>query len=151
MARPLFLRRLRKYVAALPALAFGFMASPAFSTVVTLNTSGVSEGTSTASFVGATLTSAGGSVCASGMAFCILSASGVWRGSALPKSAILSPATERNGGIFKIVNPFGPQPLTSIQFLSWPIRDIGDANSDYGLVSVGPLGLAVAGRGRARG
>ena len=37
MSQPLLLRKLRKYVAALPALAFGFMASPAFSTIVTIN------------------------------------------------------------------------------------------------------------------
>ena len=45
MSRPLFLRKLRKYVAAIPALAFGFVASPAFSTVVTINASGVTAGT----------------------------------------------------------------------------------------------------------
>lgn len=61
MTRPLFLRKLRKYVAALPALAFGFVASPAFSTVVTINGSGVNAGSSTASFLGATMTSVGGS------------------------------------------------------------------------------------------
>lgn len=60
MSRSLFLRRLRKYVAALPALAFGFMASPAFSATVTINASGVTAGTTSASFLGATLTSTGG-------------------------------------------------------------------------------------------
>ena len=47
MSRPLFLRKLRKYVAAIPALAFGFVASPAFSTVVTINASGFTAGTTT--------------------------------------------------------------------------------------------------------
>lgn len=61
MSRPLFLRKLRKYAAAIPALAFGFVASPAFSTVVTINASGVTAGANTASFLGATMTSTGGS------------------------------------------------------------------------------------------
>ena len=60
MSRPLFLRKLRKYVAALPALAFGFMANPAFSTIVTIDASGVTTGASSASFLGATLTSTDG-------------------------------------------------------------------------------------------
>jgi len=58
MSRPLFLRRLRKYVAALPVLAFGFMASPALS--ATINASGFTVGQSTASFTGATVTATGG-------------------------------------------------------------------------------------------
>jgi len=60
MSRPSFLRKLRKYVAALPALAFGFMGSPAFSTIVTIDASGVIAGSTSASFLGATLTSVGG-------------------------------------------------------------------------------------------
>ena len=59
MERP-FLRKLRKYVAAIPALAFGFVASPAFSTVVTIDANGITAGTNTANFVGATMTSTGG-------------------------------------------------------------------------------------------
>jgi len=60
MLRPLFLRKLRKYVAALPALAFGFVANPAFSTIVTIDAGGVTTGASTASFVGGSLTTTGG-------------------------------------------------------------------------------------------
>lgn len=60
MARPLFLRKLRKYVAALPALAFGFIASPAFSATVTIDASGVTAGATSASFLGAISTSTGG-------------------------------------------------------------------------------------------
>jgi len=59
MARP-FLRKLRKYVAAIPALAFGFVASPAFSTVVTVDANSIVPGNTTANFVGATMTSTGG-------------------------------------------------------------------------------------------
>jgi hypothetical protein len=61
MSRALFLRKLRKYVAAIPALAFGFVASPAFSAVITVDASGVTAGATSASFVGSTLTSTGGS------------------------------------------------------------------------------------------
>jgi hypothetical protein len=60
MSRPLFLRKLRRYVAAIPALAFGFVASPALGTVVTINAAGITAGSSTANFTGATLTSTGG-------------------------------------------------------------------------------------------
>jgi hypothetical protein len=60
MLRPLLVRKLRRYVAAIPALAFGFVASPAFSTVVTINASGVTAGSTTANFTGATMTSTGG-------------------------------------------------------------------------------------------
>ena len=56
MSRPLFLRKLRKYVAALPALAFGFMANPAFSTTTVIDASGITVGTSAATFGDATLT-----------------------------------------------------------------------------------------------
>ena len=245
MSRPLFLRRLRRYVATLPALAFGFMASPAFSvsTSVNINASGITSGSSSASFLGSTLVSLGGSftttsttgilpstligvsggavadeidisgekitlsfgstgavvnqitlgllflkgvagdvineaaqlqtnggtACASGNAFCILSATGVWRGALLPASATLSPATAGNGGIFKITNPFGTELINSIDFMPWAISGAGATNSDFGLVSVtytttavpepgtlalvglGMLGLAVAGGRRARG
>ena len=61
MSRPRFLRRLRNVVAALPALAFGFVASPAFSlTTVTINASGITPGATTASFLGSTLTTSVG-------------------------------------------------------------------------------------------
>ena len=60
MLRRIFLRKLRKYVAALPALAFGFLASPAFSTIVTIDANGVTGGSTSASFLGATLTSVNG-------------------------------------------------------------------------------------------
>ena len=247
MLRPLFLRRLRKYVAALPALAFGFMASPAFSlTTVNINASAITPGTSVASFLGATLSTigattfststtpginptgvigvsggyvptevdvhgesltlsfgttgavvneitlgmlylkgeagdtyseaaqlqtTGGSACGSGAtAFCILSASGVWRGALNNGVQILSPATASGGGIFKITNPFGTETITSIDFLPWSIVGADASNSDFGLVSVtyttaatlvpepgtfalvslGLLGLAVAGARRAR-
>jgi len=239
MSRQMFLRKLRKCVAALPALAFGFMASPAFSTTVVINASGVSTGSSTASFLGATLTSVGGTFTKStttgtnpstvigisggalsneadisgekftlsfggtavtiseitiGLLFakdvsgnifadavqmqtdggtacgssapmpCILSGSGVWKSAALPASAILSPGTEGNGGIFKITNPFGSELISSIDFLPWSISGSGAANSDFALVSVtytttlvpepGTLslvGLGLAGLAFARG
>jgi hypothetical protein len=61
MSRALFLRKLRKYVAAIPALAFGFVASPAFSATITVDASGVTAGATSASFLGSTLTSTGGS------------------------------------------------------------------------------------------
>jgi hypothetical protein len=54
----LTLRRLRRFAAALPALAFGFIASPALSAVI--NASGITVGTSTANFTSATVTSQGG-------------------------------------------------------------------------------------------
>ena len=54
-----FLRRLRRYIAALPPLVFGFMGSPAFS--ATINASGFSVGQTSANFTGATVTSIGGS------------------------------------------------------------------------------------------
>jgi len=242
MSRPDFLRKLRKYVAALPALAFGFMASPAFSTVVTINASSVTPGSSSASFLGANLTSVGGSfttttttginpstaigisggsvgdevdvsgekitlsfgstlavvneitlgmlflkgvsgnqineaaqlqtsggvACANGSTTCILSAVGVWRGSIFGVQT-LSPATEGNGGIFRIANPFGSELISSLDILAWKFTPAGAANSDFGLVSVtyttttvipepgtlvlvglGMLGLASGGK-RARG
>jgi hypothetical protein len=60
MSGSLSWRRLRKYVAALPALVFGFAASPAFSTVVTIDANGVNTGASSAGFIGATMTSQNG-------------------------------------------------------------------------------------------
>jgi hypothetical protein len=60
MPRLVFLRKLRKYVAAIPALAFAFVAGPAFATIVTINGAGVTAGATSASFLGATLTSTGG-------------------------------------------------------------------------------------------
>jgi len=110
-----------------------------------------------------------GSTCASGaVAFCILSASGVYKGSIVGVQN-LSPATAGNGGIFKITNPFGSELISTIDFLPWAIRGEGSANSDFGLVSVsytttaipepgtlalvslGLLGLGIAGSRRARG
>jgi len=243
MSRPLFLRKLRRYVAAIPALAFGFVASPAFSATVTVDASGITIGTHTASFLGSTLTTSpggsftksttsglnpttaiginggylpnevdtasekltltfgstgavvneitigllfqagvsgnaineavqlqtnGGTACASGTTiYCILSASGVWRGGVSGVTTI-SPSTAGNGGIFKITNPFGSELITSIDFLPWAIYGDGAANSDFALVSVkytttaipepgtlslvtiGLLGLAFVGGRRAR-
>ena len=54
-----FLRRLRRYVAALPPLVFGFVGSPAFS--ATINASGFTVGQTTANFSNATVTATGGS------------------------------------------------------------------------------------------
>jgi hypothetical protein len=54
-----FLRRLRRYVAALPPLVFGFVAGPALS--ATINASGFSVGQTSANFTGATVTGIGGS------------------------------------------------------------------------------------------
>jgi hypothetical protein len=109
-----------------------------------------------------------GSTCASGsVSYCILSASGAYKGSIVGVQPI-SPATAGNGGIFKITNPFGTEQLNSIQFLPWAIRGEGAANSDFGIVSItyettaipepgtlslvglGLLGLAIAGGRRAR-
>jgi hypothetical protein len=60
MWRVVFPRKLRKYVAALPALVFAFTASPAFSTIVTIDASGINAGGNSDSFLGATITSTGG-------------------------------------------------------------------------------------------
>ncbi|HEY8153903.1 MAG TPA: PEP-CTERM sorting domain-containing protein [Myxococcota bacterium] len=109
----------------------------------------------------------GGTSCASGaIAFCILSASGAYRGSIVGVTS-LSPATAGSGGLFKVSNPFGAELITSIDLMPWAISGTGAANSDFGLVSVtytttaipepgtlalvgiGLLGLAFAGR-RAR-
>jgi hypothetical protein len=227
-------------VAAIPALAFGFIASPAFSATVVVNASGVTAGATSASFLGGTLTSTGGSFtksttsgvnpnamigvsggyigtevdvfgetlkltfgttgaivteitigmiflssaggddfneavqfqtnggtnCASGGTFCILSASGVYRGSTLGVTNI-SPATAGNGGTFRVSNPFGTELISSIDLIPWSIGAAGPRNSDFGLVSVtytttaipepgtlglvgvGLLGLAFAGRKRS--
>ncbi len=59
MSRSVSLRRLRRYLAALPPLMFGFMGSPAFS--ATIDASGFTVGQSTANFSNATVTSTGGS------------------------------------------------------------------------------------------
>jgi len=59
MSRSFFPRRLRRYVAALPPLVFGFMGSPAFSAVI--NASGFTVGQTSASFSSATVTATGGS------------------------------------------------------------------------------------------
>lgn len=243
MLRPLLLRKLRKYVAAIPALAFAFVASPAFSTVVTINTSGVTAGTNTATFVGATMTSTGGSFTTAtsgginptpyigvsggavaneldgsqkitlgfgatgaviseitlgmlfvsgqagdvvdeaaqmtasggtfcqvgGVGFCLLSAVGSFnRAGTLFATQNLSPATGGNGGIFKIMNPFGSDVISQLQLQPWLIAGTGVANSDFGLVSLtytttaipepgtlvlmslGMLGLVFVGRRRAR-
>jgi hypothetical protein len=58
MSHGLF-RRLRRYVAALPPLVFGFMGSPALS--ATIDASGFSVGQVSANFSNATVTSTGGS------------------------------------------------------------------------------------------
>jgi len=111
----------------------------------------------------------GGTSCASGtVAACILSASGVWRGSTLGVTTV-SPGTAGSGGIFKIANPFGSELITSIDFIPWAIAGSGASNSDFALVNVtytttaipepgtvslvglGLLGLAFAGKRRARG
>jgi hypothetical protein len=239
MSRPILVRKLRRYVAAIPALAFGFVAGPALA--VTIDASGVTAGANSASFTGATLTSTGGNLtkatspginptsyigvsggavaneldgsqkltiafsgggavvsemvlgmlflngqagdkaneaanaqtlggtsCSVGIANCILSASGVWRGSTTGVQN-LSPATGGNGGIFRITNPFGSEVISQIQLVPWLISGTGAANSDFGLVSLtytpvapipepgtlmlvslGMLGLVVAGRRRAR-
>lgn len=109
----------------------------------------------------------GGTNCGLGMTFCILSSSGVWRGSTTGVTN-LSPATGGNGGIFRITNPFGSDLISQIQLLPWLISGTGAANSDFGLVSItytttaipepgtlvlvslGMLGLVFAGRRRAR-
>jgi hypothetical protein len=109
----------------------------------------------------------GGTNCAVGIAFCILSSSGVWRGSTVGVEN-LSPATGGNGGIFKITNPFGSDLISQLQLVPWLIAGTGSANSDFGLVSItytttaipepgtlvlvslGMLGLVFAGRRRAR-
>jgi len=93
---------------------------------------------------------------------------GVWRGSIFGVQT-LSPATEGNGGIFRIANPFGSELISSLDILAWKFTPAGAANSDFGLVSVtyttttvipepgtlvlvglGMLGLASGGK-RARG
>jgi hypothetical protein len=239
MARP-FLRKLRRYWATIPALAFGFVASPAFSTTVTVDASNITSGKSSASFTGATLKTSGGKFtnatsggigptpyiginggsvrneldgsqrltfsftgtgavineitlgmlflagqagdvaneaaqlktsggpCTGGaVAACILSATGVFKGSAVNVTN-LSPATGGNGGIFKIVNPFGTDMISQLQLSPWLISGRGAANSDFGLIGItytttaipepaslalvglGVIGLAVAGRRRTR-
>lgn len=108
----------------------------------------------------------GGTSCASGsFAFCILSATGVWRGTPTGVT-VVSPGTAGNGGIFTITNPFGSELINSIDFLPWNIAGSGAANSDFSLVSVtytttaipepgtlallgsGLIGIAIAGRRR---
>lgn len=54
-----FSRRLRRFVATLPPLVFGFMGSPAFS--ATIDANGFSVGQTSANFSNATVTSIGGS------------------------------------------------------------------------------------------
>lgn len=58
MSHP-FLRRLRRYAAALPPLVFGLIASPALS--ATINATGFTVGQTSANFTGATVTAIGGS------------------------------------------------------------------------------------------
>jgi hypothetical protein len=116
----------------------------------------------------ARLTALGGTSCAPGGIFCLLSANGVFRGSTLNVEN-LSPATGGNGGIFKITNPFGSDLISQLTFSPWIFASgSGSANSDFGLVSItytttaipepgslalvglGVIGLALAGRQRAR-
>lgn len=109
----------------------------------------------------------GGSTCAtSSTVYCILSASGFYRGALVQN---ISPATAGNGGIFRITNPFGSELISTLDLVPWAIGTPGAANSDFGLVSItytttaipepgtivlaglGLLGLAFASGRRARG
>jgi hypothetical protein len=61
MWRVVIRRKLRRYVAALPALVFAFVAGPAYSvTTITINASNVNAGGNSDSFLGASMTSVGG-------------------------------------------------------------------------------------------
>jgi hypothetical protein len=107
------------------------------------------------------------------LAACILSASGtsaLWRGTSIGTGNVLSPATGGNGGIFRITNPFGSDVVNQVAFIPFLTSLSTTANnSDFGvmsitytpiaaipepgtlmLVSLGMLGLALAGRRRAR-
>ncbi len=233
-----FLRRLRRYVAALPPLVFGFVGSPAFS--ATINASGFTVGQTTASFSNATVTATGGSFTkvtsvgtdpssvvgistgfvdheadvdheqftvnfsgggavvsevTLGLLFqngqwgvaaneqarlkpttgstgdcstlnCLLSADGTFKNLTAGVTT-LSPGVEGEGGIYKIVNPFGNTVISKLELLPFNAGGSGSAASSFGLVSVtyttavipepgtltlvglGALGLAFAGRRRA--
>jgi hypothetical protein len=233
-----FLRRLRRYVAALPPLAFAFMGSPAFS--ATINASGFTVGQTSATFSNATVTATGGSFTkvtsvgtsptsvvgistgfvaneadvdaeqftinfsgggavvsevTLGLLFqkgqwgvavdeqarlkpttgstgdcstlnCLLSANGTFKNLAAGVTG-LSPGVEGEGGIFKIVNPFGSAVISKLELLPFNAGGSGATASSFGLVSItyttaaipepgtltlvglGTLGLALAGRRRA--
>lgn len=199
-----FLRRLRRYVAALPPLVFGFMGSPAFSE--TINATGFSVGQVSANFTGATVTATGGSFtkvtsvgggAASvvgvstgsvplesdtdgekftinfsgggavvtqitlGLLFrqgewgvagnenarlktntgdcssmnCLLSADATFMGLTSGVST-LSQGVEGQGGIFRILNPFGSTALTQLELIAFANGGSGSANSSFGLVSL---------------
>jgi hypothetical protein len=233
-----FLRRLRRYVAALPPLVFGFVGSPAFSD--TIDASGFTVGQTTANFGGVTVTASGGSFTkitsvgtgsasvvgintgfvdhevdmdheqftinfgsggavvsevTLGLLFqggqwgvkvneqarlkpttgssgdcstlnCLLSADGTFKNLAAGVTT-LSPGVEGEGGIFKIVNPFGNTLISKLDLLPFNAGGRGASASSFGLVSVsyttstipepgtlplvglGSFGLALAGRRRA--
>jgi len=237
MSRSFFLRKLRRYVAALPPLAFGFMGSPAFSAVI--DATGFTVGQTSANFSNAAVTAtsgsfskvtsvgtgattvvgistgfvateadidgelftinfSGGGAVVSEVTLGLLFTQGQWGGAANEQARLkpttgisgdcstlncllaadgtfknltagvttLSPGTEGQGGIFKIVNPFGSTVISKLELLPF---DVGGgssgANSDFGLVSItyttvpepgtlallglGSLGLALAERRRA--
>jgi hypothetical protein len=60
MVRSFSLRKLRKYIPALPALVFGFIASPATSALITIDGTSITAGAHDQQFLGASITSQGG-------------------------------------------------------------------------------------------
>jgi hypothetical protein len=228
-----YLRRLRRYIAALPPLVFGFMGSPAFS--ATINAAGFSVGQTSANFTGATVTGIGGSFTkvnsvgngatsivgintgfvanesdADGEQFtinfsgagavvteitlgllfregewgvagdeqarlktntgncstlnCLLAADATFNDLTAGVST-LSQGVEGQGGIFRIINPFGSTVITQLELLAFANGGSGSTNSSFGLVSVvyspvpepgtavlvglGALGLGLARKRRA--
>ena len=96
---------------------------------------------------------------------CLLSADGTFKNLTAGVTT-LSPGVEGEGGIFRIVNPFGSTVITKLELLPFNVGGSGSENSSFGLVSVtyttvipepgtlllvglGTLGLALAGRRRA--
>ena len=199
-----FLRRLRRYVAALPPLVFGFMGSPAFSE--TINAGGFSVGQTHAIFTGATVDATGGSFTkvtsvgggstnvvgvntgfvaneadtdgeqltinfsgggavvteiTLGLLFkqgqwgaaanettrlktntgecstlnCLLVADAKFRGLTAGVST-LSQGVEGQGGIFKIMNPFGTTALSQLELSAFNAGGSGSTAYSFGLVSV---------------